>query len=46
LVYLEAVLEDIPQLLALGVAGVLNLEIATLAGDLLGSEGPLGVPPS
>lgn len=43
--YLETVFEDIPQLLALGIAGVLNFEVATLAGNLLGSEGPLGVPP-
>lgn len=43
---LEAALEDAPQLLRLGVTGVLNLEMAALGNDLLGSEGALRVPPS
>ena len=44
--YLEALLENLEQLLALRVAGVLNLEVAAFADNLLGREGPLGVPPS
>ena len=44
--YREALLEDPPQLLALGVAGILNLEVAALVDDLLGREGPLGLAPS
>ena len=44
--YLEAVLEDVPQLLGLGGAGILDLEVAALGDNLLGRKGPLGVPPA
>jgi hypothetical protein len=44
--YLETALKDPPQLLGLGVAGILDLQIAPLRDDLLGREGPLCVPPS
>lgn len=44
--HLEASLENLPQLLALRIAGVLNLEVATLGDNLLGSEGSLGLTPA
>jgi len=43
---LEAVLKNLPQLLGLGVAGVLDLQVSTLGNDLLGGERALGLPPS
>lgn len=42
----EAVLEDLPELLGLGVAGILDLEVSTLGDDLLSGERALGVPPA
>lgn len=44
--YLEARLHNIPQLLALVIAGVLYLQIASLGHYLLCSEWPLGISPS
>ena len=44
--HLEVVLNDAPQLLALAVGGVLDLEVATLGDDLLSGIRTLGVPPS
>ena len=44
--YLEALLHDVPELLGLGVAGVLNLEVSSLGNDLLSGKGTLGVSPS
>jgi hypothetical protein len=44
--YLESLLEDVPELFRLVVAGVVDLDCAPLRNDLLGSERPLGVPPS
>lgn len=43
---LEVLLDDLPELLALHVGGVFNLQVSTLGHDLLSSEGTLGVPPS
>jgi hypothetical protein len=43
---LEALLQNLPQLLGLVVARVLNGERAALGHDLLGRERPLGEPPS
>ena len=42
---LEPALDDPPQLLALVIAGILDLEVATLGGNLLGGEWPLGMSP-
>lgn len=44
--HLEAVLQDIPQLLSLSIAGILNLQMASLGDNLLGGKGTLRVPPS
>ena len=44
--YLETALHDGPELLGLGVAGILNLEVATLGDNLLGGKGTLGVLPA
>lgn len=44
--YLESLLQDVPELLRLVVAGVVDLDCAPLRNDLLGSERPLGLPPS
>lgn len=44
--YLETVLENFPELLGLGIAGIFNLEVAALGDDLLGREGALGVLPA
>lgn len=43
---LEPVLENLPQLLGLGVAGVLNLQVASLGDNLLRGERPLGISPA
>ena len=43
---LESSLYDLPQLPALIIARILNLEISTLGCNLLSRERPLGVPPS
>jgi len=43
--YRKALLEDLPQFLGLLVAGILDLEVATLVDDLLSGEGALGVAP-
>lgn len=44
--HVEAVLEDIPQLLTLVVARVLDLEVAPLGDNLLGGKGPFGLSPA
>lgn len=44
-VYLESALDDFPQLLGLGIAGVCNLQIASLGHNVLSGERPPGVPP-
>ena len=44
--HLEPPLEDSPQFLAHSIAWVVNLEAPSLGNNLLGREGPLGVPPS
>ena len=44
--HLEALLQNPPQLLRLRIARILNLQIPTLGDNLLGGEGPLGLPPS
>lgn len=46
LAYLEPALENLPQLLRLCVAWILNLQVASLGYNLFGSEWPLGVPPT
>lgn len=42
----EPALQDLPQLLAQLVAGVLDLDVSSLRDNLLGGERPLGVSPS
>ena len=44
--YLESAFQDIPELLRLDVAGILDLQVPSLGHNLLGSEGSLGVSPS
>ena len=42
---LEPVLDNPPQLLGLGVAGIFNLQIAPFCNDFFCSKRPLGVSP-
>ena len=44
--YLKTTLNDVPQFLALIIAGILDLQVSSLGYDLLGSERPLGMSPS
>lgn len=44
--YLEAVLHNVPELLGLSIARVLNLEVSALGNNLLSGKGTLGVSPS
>lgn len=44
--HLEVLLDELPELLALSVGRVFNLQVSTLGDNLLSSEGTLGVPPS
>lgn len=44
--YSELLLQVFPQLLRHNIARVLNGQVASLRGNLLGRERPLGVPPS
>lgn len=44
--YLETALNDLPELLCLRIAGVLNLQVAPLLHNLLRSERPASVAPS
>jgi hypothetical protein len=44
--YLESPLQDIPKLLRLHIAGVLNLQVPSLGYNLLRSERSFGVSPS
>jgi len=43
---LETTLYNVPQFLALIIAGILDLQVSSLGYDLLGSERPLGMSPS
>lgn len=44
--HLKSVLQNVPQLLRLSAAWVLNLDVAAFRGNLFCGEGPLCVPPS
>lgn len=44
--YLESAFQNIPKLLRLGVAGVLDLHVSSLSHNGLSREGSLGISPS
>ena len=44
--YSKALLQNLPQLLRHGIAGVLDRQVASLRSNLLGGKRPLGEPPS
>lgn len=43
---LEVALEDLPELLALDIGRIVDLQVSTLCDDLLGGVGALGVSPA
>jgi len=44
--HFKAVLKNLPQLLSLSVAGIIDREVSALRNDLLSGKGSLGVSPS
>jgi hypothetical protein len=44
--YRETVLKNVPKLLGLSIAGVVDLQVASLRDNLFCGEGSLGVPPT
>lgn len=44
--YLEVTLQDVPELLALSISRILNLQIPTLGHNLFSGKRTLGVAPS
>ena len=43
--YLESALQDLPELLSLDIARIVNLQVPSLGHDLLGRERSLGISP-